>query len=608
MTDNLILMIGDCEVWPDLDQIRRDGQVTKVEPRTMRLLLCLAEHAGEVVSVQQLLESVWKDVVVTHDSVYTAIASLRRTLGDDGAGNLYIQNVPRRGYSLVAPVRREAARGTASAAPGSRARWPYWSAALVVVGALAALALYSWRGHQSVAGAAPPIAPERSIAVLPFVDLSERHDQQYFSDGLAEELIGQLTRITSLRVLARTSSFHFRGSNADVPTIARQLRVANVLEGSVRRVDNQVRVTADLIQADTGYHLWSQSYDRDMKDIFKVQDDIARMVVAALRLKLESARQLQGSRSVSPEAYLQYLAGRQSYQLDSLEGNQRAIEAYDRAIAIEPNYAGAYAGRAMAERDLSDATGDATGRQRAADDAGNAVALAPDQPEGYLARSYLRRFDHWDWQGAREDMDRALAIDPNSAEALRLDALLKFYTGHASTAIAAARRAVEVDPLSANPWHVLGISLAFGRFPAEALDAFQKGLAVDASNPFLLYRMAVVHLTAGQAAAALDVARRNSDADLRLALSAMALHSLGRRAESDQALHELTEKSAADSAYQIAEVHAWRGEADLAFAWLSRAVAQMDGGLAEIQSDPIIAGIRNDPRYAALLRQLNFRN
>jgi TolB-like protein len=233
--------------------------------------------------------------------------------------------------------------------------------------------------------------PEKSIAVLPFADMSEKKDQEYFSDGLSEELIDMLTKIPELRVPARTSSFYFKGKSETIVTIARALGVANVLEGSVRKAGNQLRVTAQLIRADNGYHLWSETYDRELKDVFKVQDEIAGAVVSALKVKLAAGQQAAHG-TTNTEAYAQYLLARQLYfRSGDVAGFDRAISLYRGAIALDPNYAAAYAGLAMARASRADLAelGKAVISEAAAD-AERAIALAPRQPDGYLARAYLR--------------------------------------------------------------------------------------------------------------------------------------------------------------------------------------------------------------------------
>ena len=266
-----------------------------------------------------------------------------------------------------------------------------------------------------VPGAAPAASiPEKSIAVLPFVDMSEKKDQEYFSDGLSEELLDLLSQVPDLRVAARTSSFFFKGKAEDVAAIGQKLRVAHVLEGSVRKAGGTIRVTAQLIRTDNGYHVWSKTYDRDVKDIFKVQDEISGAVVDALKVQLLSSRPLTSRhRTANTEAYSQYLLGNQLRVRDTLESNQAARTAYQKAIKLDPNYGAVYAGLADAEWRLADmSTNNPDDYARAVAAAEKAIELAPDAPEGYWARGQLRNVFYYDQDGARSDFEMALALDP----------------------------------------------------------------------------------------------------------------------------------------------------------------------------------------------------
>jgi eukaryotic-like serine/threonine-protein kinase len=266
-----------------------------------------------------------------------------------------------------------------------------------------------------------PFAPSgRSVAVLPFVDLSERQDQEYFSDGLTEELLNLLAKVPDLQVIARTSSFSFKGRSEDIPTIARQLNVANILEGSVRKAGRRLRVTTHLVRASTGEELWSETYDRELRGVFQVQDEIAAAVTSALKLHLAVGQQAANThRTSNTEAYDQYLLGRQFYQRDDLESEALAIKAFRKATQLDPGYAAAYASLAMAENVLlligSD---DASLPQQVVTAADKAIALAPDEAGGYVARSELRVEVLLDWTGAQADLEKALANEPADSVAL----------------------------------------------------------------------------------------------------------------------------------------------------------------------------------------------
>jgi len=454
----------------------------------------------------------------------------------------------------------------------------------------------------------PGINPisERSIAVLPFVNMSSDKEQEYFSDGLSEELIDLLTKVPDLRVPARTSSFFFKGKSETIPTIARELGVAHLLEGSVRRAGNRLRVTAQLIRADTGYDVWSETYDRELKDVFKVQDEIAGAVVAALKLKLPSAQNTSAHRTANTEAHNQYLLGLQSFNRRNVDGYGRAVDFYRKAIALDPNYAAGYAGLAFALTYLADTSGDAALLQQALAAAEKAVALAPEQADGYVARGYFRGSINFDWAGAQADLAKGLDLDAGDSTGRRRYAQLLGTLGRFPEAVAEARRAVELDPLSEPSWQTLARLLTASRDFAAAHEASRRALEINPESGYALSSLGQILLLEGKAAEAAAVFRRIDARSLfELFGVAMAEHTLGRARESQQALDELTGKGAENAAYQIAEVHAWRGEKDKAFEWLERAYRQRDGGLADIKYDPLLNSLHGDSRYAALLRKMN---
>jgi len=448
--------------------------------------------------------------------------------------------------------------------------------------------------------------PEKSVAVLPFVNMSSDKEQDYFSDGLTEELLDLLAQVPDLRVPAHTSSFFFKGKQATIAEIAKALAVAHVLEGSVRKSGNTIRVTAQLIRADNGYHLWSQTYDRDLKDIFKVQDEIAGAVVEALKAKLASTQLVASHRTLNAEAHNQLLLGRQFQNRANPDGFRRAVEAYGKALALDPNYAAAYAGLAYAEAYLSDLTGDTVGMKRAEAAAERAVALAPEQADGYAARGFVRSVYSWDWAGAQSDFAKARILGPaDSTVQSRFGSLLASL-GQLPEAVAALRKATALDPLSNPAWAHLGRYLMFSRDFAGAHAALDRALEIQPESPFGLNDLGELLLLEGNAAEALTMFRKvlNYEA-FRLFGIGLAEHTLGHANESQQALDELIAKYAHVSAFQIAEVYAWRGEKDKAFEWLERAYAQRDGGLAETKGDQLLASLRGDPRYVALLHKMN---
>ncbi len=612
------LQIGEWTVHPALDCISRGSDTQKLEPRAMRLLLCLADSAGTVVSVDRLLAEVWPDVVVGSASVYQAVSQLRKILGDVDPSPTYIATVPRKGYRLIASVQRATGPPHIPQAPVLPRRTAAPRRVWLVAGTFVTLALAAayflgdkaWLSrHTTGKGETPAVdaVNDKSIAVLPFADMSEKRDQEYFSDGLAEELIEQLGKTPGLKVIARTSSFSFKGKSDDIPTIALKLKVANVLEGSVRRSGNHLRVSTQLIRADSGQPLWSETFDREFKDVFTIQDEIGAAVVTALKLQLNGgSTAARGHGTTNPEAYNAYLLGRQLHLQGTVPSWRQAIDAYQKAIDFDPHYADAYADLAASEYFLADQTGDHALGKLAEQNAQKAIDLDPRLATGYSVRATLRYLYHYDWAGAESDLKQALALEPTNSRVLSGYGNLLSYIGRTVEATAMLRKAIEQDPLQNTNWQELGITLSESGLRAGAYDAFHHALAIRPADNFSKFHLARLQLVDGKAQEALDTFQSNSDEEFRGAGVAMAEHTLGDAKASQQALEKLIDTGAGDAAYQIAEVYAWRGEKDKAFEWLERAYRQRDGGLADLKGDLQLAALRSDPRYVAMLRKLNF--
>jgi TolB-like protein/Tfp pilus assembly protein PilF len=452
-------------------------------------------------------------------------------------------------------------------------------------------------------------ANDASIAVLPFVNMSADREQEYFADGMSEEVLNLLAQLPQLRVIARTSSFSFKGKGADIATIARALNVAHVLEGSVRKSGDTVRITAQLIRASDSSHLWSQTYDRKLTDVFQVQDEIASAVVAVLKVKLLPTQQVMNThRTANPEAYDQYLLGKLYFGRATPDDFRLAVKAYERAISLDPGYAAAVAGLAAAVSFASDyvetGASQEAGRKRAFELADKAIALAPDFADAYTQRGFLRNALIWDWKGAREDFEKALALEPGSSEVhIGLGELLVSQGQHEEAA-AEFRRAIELDPLSGSAWFDLSWSLLAGSHWPEARAALNRTLEINPQHSFANFSLGCLELLQGRAKDAL-VPFARAGSYWSLAGSAMAEHTLGNARESQRRLDEMVAKYAPVAAYQIAEVHAWRGDVDEAFEWLERAYVQRDAGLGlSIKGDPLLARLRGDPRFAAMLEKL----
>jgi serine/threonine protein kinase/tetratricopeptide (TPR) repeat protein len=442
----------------------------------------------------------------------------------------------------------------------------------------------------------------KSIAVLPFLDMSEKKDQGYFSDGLSEELITLLAQIQDLQVIARTSSFHFRNQDVSLKEIARTLGVAHVLEGSVRRAGGTVRVTAQLIRTADGVHLWSQSYDRDVKDIFQVQDDIAAAVVASLKVKL-LAMASDPHRSDSPEAYNQFLLARQFGRRGNLEDIERAVATYRQAIALDPNYAAAYAGLSFSETAIANSTQDAARFALAHDAAEKALELAPQFVDAYRARAQFR-LETLDFAGARSDSETALSLAPGESTVQSLYGAQIAAFGKIPQAISAMKKAIDLDPLSGYAWANVGLLQTMTHDYPAARASIERALAINPSADAFHFALGQLDLLQDRLAEAqTEFQKQGAEGNRRMGV-AMVEHASGHEKQSQAALKELIAKNAGDMAYQVADVYAWRGEKDKAFEWLERAYQQRDSGLNGIAWDPLLSNLKGDPRYSALLAKL----
>ena len=460
-------------------------------------------------------------------------------------------------------------------------------------------------GNTVSRGTAEPAAasfapPAHSIAVLPFVDLSEKHDQEYFADGMTEEVIDLLSRVPDLRVPARTSSFYFKGRQATVRDVARDLSVAYVLEGSVRKSADRIRVTAQLARADDGYHIWSQTYDRDLKDVFKVQDEIAAAVIEALKARLSTQRFVNQQRTGSLDAYTEYLRGNQFSARDTKDSNQQALAAYRRAVALDPAFAAAYSALAVSEWRVADqTTGETVAYERAKAAAYRAIALAPDSPDGYWARGTLRYLNAFDWSGAQSDFEKALSLDAHDVRTLVNYGRLMATLGRIPEAVAMTRKALELDPLSVDAWDWLGYYFVSSGNLSAAREAVRHVATREDNDTGWLVALLADGPRRALAVVPKDV-RQNA-----LYRAAVTEHALGHADASQRALDELIRDYAEGWAYQIALVYAWRGEADKAIEWLDRAYRQQDAGLTRLTLDPFFSALHGDPRFRALVRRMN---
>lgn len=458
--------------------------------------------------------------------------------------------------------------------------------------------------------AAAVMIPPNSIAVLPFDNLSGDPGQAFFSDGMAEELRGTLASVGGLRVAARTSSNAFRASTEGVGVVARKLGVAHVLDGSVRRSGNVVRVSAQLIDARTGYEQWSQTYDREVSDVFAIQTEIARTVTDALKIRLlpREAQRLALGATASTEAHDAYLRGRQLFDLSGDEATYRAALAqFDTAIAADPRYAAAHAARARTLATIASqflaADTIAPVSAAALASADRAVALAPGLAEAQSALAYVRQ-SRLDLRGAREAYERSIATGGGDADILIRYGTFNVRAGDMAKGIAALEKAVALDRFNPRAWKFLGLGLYNARRYAEALPRQREALRL---SPALQSGHAVIGdtlLMMGDAKGARAEYAVEVQGWARLTGLAIVDHRLGNRAAADAALRQLIAENGDSAIYQQAQVRAQWGDVEGALATLDRARTVRDPGLYYARHDPLLDPVRKSPRFAALLAAL----
>jgi adenylate cyclase len=446
---------------------------------------------------------------------------------------------------------------------------------------------------------------DKSIAVLPFVDMSSDKDQQYMADGIAEELLNLLARIQGLRVISRTSAFSFKGKDIEIPVLARQLDVNYVLEGSVRKAGNQLRITAQLIDARSDTHVWSETYDHAMDDVFEMQDEIAASVVKMLKIRLLGTT--PKTRRVDRDAYALILQARYFWNRRAQGDEEKAMEYYRRALDIDPSYAPAWTGLsvAIAVQALDGRLPRDAGLAKAREAAQKALALDPASSDAHvrMGQAYIRAYDQ---QAASREFQQALDLDPNSALAMASMAeYVSWRNGRTNEAIALLKKAASLDPLSAIAQGNLGAYLLqLGRLN-EAQEATLKALEL---SPDSNYRenLAQIFFARHQYDKALALAESLEDTATRSFLLTVIYHAMGRQDDSDAALARLAQSPARRVPFLIAEAHASRGEADQAFEWIEKTrqigVWRMD----EFVFEPFFKNLHGDPRWDALLGTLKW--
>ena len=575
MTDRCFYEFGPFRLDPSGRVLFRGAQAVPLPPKAGDVLVLLLQRAGDVVAKEELLKQVWHDAFVEDGSLTRTISVLRGILREGRNGQQYIATVSRRGYRFAAQVTQ--------AGPQPRASIP---------------------GKQM-------------LAVLPFENLSEDRTQEYFNDGLTEEMITQLSRLNPERlgVIARTSAMNYKGTKKSIKEIGAELGVAYVLEGSARRALGRVRIAAQLIQVRDETHLWAQTYERSLLDILKLQSEVARAIAREIRVKLtpREERRLAASSAVSPQAYEAYLKGRHLWNRRTEDGMRKSIAHYEQAIRLYPQYAMAYAGVAdsyvmLACRGMVPAKDTF---RKAKDAARKAIDLDNELGEAHGSLAHVRLHD-WDWEGLEADFERAIDLNPAQAIVYYWYGEFLMSRGRPEEAIAVTQKAQQTDPLSP----VIGSSLAMILYLARRYD--QAAVVLERTreiNPdhFLPHlRMGLVRIQQrkyDQAILELKAAVSLSDQSTEtLAALAMAYAAAGKKKPAQQILAKLQQLAGKRYVlpYNVAKIHAAGADRDKAFEWLERAYEGGNPDLIELNSEPIFDGLRGEPRFSDLMRRIGW--
>ena len=614
--------LGPWLVHPSINSAVRDGTTRRLTPKAIEVLICLAQHAGEPVSKEELLQTLWSDTFVGDDVLKRSIAEIRRVLDDDAKEPRIIETIAKRGYRIIAPVEWvDGIQGEQPKPPKIEPTVPrgrkVWLAEAVLASAallFVLLVVFDVGGLRTrlMAGSATRI---HSIAVLPLRNLSSDPDEEYFSDGLTDGLITDLAQIASLKVISHTSTMQYKDAKKPLPEIARELNVDGIVEGTVQRSGDRVRITAQLIHGPSDKHLWAQSYERDTRDIFALERDVTEEISRQVQARLVNQSQvpLPQPRSVNPKALDAYLEG--NYHLGRYgEGSgeeelRKADQYFQQAIDADPGFAPAYNGLADAHGQLIRASSQEVAIQRKS--AERAVELDPNYADPHITLGFLDWQPDLNWHGAEEEFRRAIALSPNNANAHDQLGLLLVAEGRTQEGLEETRLAQQLDPKNDH----LSLVLFYSRdYDASIKDVFLT-LRKDPNNGIShcqlyslyskkeMYKEAIEELSRcfslyGSAQVA---------SNLRQAFTASGYKGAMRQFAKD--IEHLQESNQVYLPGNLAVAYTMLGDKDRAFYWLEHAYAHremvgIDAGIYFLGCDPTFDSLRSDPRYKDLLRRI----
>ena len=621
---NRVMRFGAFELDVQSGELRKHGLRTRLTPQSFQVLLLLLERRGEVVTREALRRKLWPaDTFVDFDmGLSSAVKKLREALGDSAENPRFVETIPRRGYRFIGGADPPTISAPDSGGipdlgaprPEARRRWAWSAPAALAIVAAGLIGLQAGRGREwlarSLATTASPIEI-KSIAVLPLENLSGDAAQDYFVDGMTDALTTELAQIGRLRVISRTSMMRYRATRKSLPEIARELNVEAVVEGTVVRVGPRVRITAQLIHAPTDRHLWARSYDRDMRDVLALQEEVARAIAQAVQVEVrpDERRRLSQGATVHPEAYESYLKGRFYWSMRGRENMRKAARYFERAIAEDPGYAPAYSGLSDTYRQ-SDQDGLAPSEcmPKAEAAARKALALDDTLAEAHASLAGVLYRYRWDWDGAEREFRRSLELDPNSAEGRRAYAIYLLTVRRDEEALPQVQRAQELSPFSP----VISVEVAFalmrlGRYD-EAIQQLQKTRELEPTFPRVDQTLALMYVRQGdlrQAIAVMEKRRARGGRGAPGPWLGYLYGATGRSADALAALRALEERSRQEyvSPQYFALVQLGLGHKTKAFALLEKACEQRAIEVLGF-SGPLFDLLHDDPRYRDLLGRM----
>lgn len=609
-----LIRFGTFEVDAVAGELRKDGRKVRLQEKPVQLLVLLLQSAGDIVTREQLQQSLWPaNTFVDFDhGLATAIAKVRAALGDSAKNPRFVETVGGRGYRFIAPLLPETASRPAAPAPSSKGLHPLaiGVAGLAAGGLLLAVAL-----RLNIAGASDWIRrqtnqPVHVLAVLPLTNLSNDPSQDYFVDGMTDQLITTLAELPGVRIISRVSSMQYRNAAKPLAEIRSALHVDAVVEGSVLRSGNRVRISAQLVDARTDQHLWAQSYERDAGDVLALQDEIARAIANEIRVTVTpAAAYAVAPRSYAPAAQEAYLLGR--YQLN--KGDEAAVRLsigeFTKAIGLDSKHAPSYAGLAEAYIALTDFYEPPTEMMPLARSAAEqALQIDGTLSEAHASLGAVRFLYEWDWRGAEEELTRAVQLERGSADARVWYGVFLAQMGRPAESLAQMREAEAIDPLSVAVHINAGWAYYLARQNDRAIEQWRKALALEPNlatahtSIWLAYVQKSAHV--GDSPAITP----SSGSPIDLAAMAGVYAVSGRRPEAEKTLAALEGLSTHRyvCAYEIATAYAALGQRDSALAWLRKGIERRSACMPDAKTDPRLDSLRGDPRFQEVLRQIGF--